>query len=615
MAPLRILITGPPGTGKTTLCYSVYKRLVGARSDRLLDGFLMQDRREHGRRVGFDCVALKDETQRAPLACADGPRTGHMVGKYHVQVEEFERFTVPILDRVLDERAGGQERIFIFDEIGKMELLSPDFISRIRRLLESKDPKLHVLGTVAIAGSGFIAQSKRLPRVELVEISVQNRDERAEEVAARFLGTDSGCEGGTGGSGPSPEKTQGGRGGGQSGMKGRWRPKAKLSPGPEAEPNFDPPPRDQKGVLAMGKASYGQLGRGDKGLAETSGDPIGPCGVDGQIVAASCGFDHTAIVLPESLLLCGRNNRGQCGRPTSGRRSEKDLPDFSEDVALPQIPHGLARHDKVKSVACGGDHTLVLMDNREVWACGDNSAGQLALGTGAPKMSSSLLPCATLQSAESVAAGFKHSAAICKERLYLWGANNQGQLGLGRRQNSVHEPVLVDLGAPVRSCALGRWHSLALTVTSVVFSFGWGRFGVLGQGDFTDHHSPVRVELPAPVYQIASGAVHCGAICSPKRQCFMWGRGSLGRSGMGSEANVMTPRAVPGLEGLAALALGGDFSAAVSAVGEWWLWGKNEEGQLGFGSDRENRLVPTRSAALTGFRHIALGDCHALAFR
>lgn len=68
-------------------------------------------------------------------------------------MEEFERFTVPILDRVLDERAGGQERIFIFDEIGKMELLSPDFISRIRRLLESKDPKLHVLGTVAIAGA------------------------------------------------------------------------------------------------------------------------------------------------------------------------------------------------------------------------------------------------------------------------------------------------------------------------------------------------------------------------------------------------------------------------------------------------------------------------------
>lgn len=38
--------------------------------------------------------------------------------------------------------------------------------------------------------------------------------------------------------------------------------------------------------------------------------------------------------------------------------------------------------------------------------------------------------------------------------------------------------------------ALGRWHSLVLG--SVVWAFGWGRFGVLGQGDFNDHHSPVR---------------------------------------------------------------------------------------------------------------------------
>lgn len=39
-----------------------------------------QERRERGRRVGFDCVALKDESQRAPLASCDGPTTGHMVG-------------------------------------------------------------------------------------------------------------------------------------------------------------------------------------------------------------------------------------------------------------------------------------------------------------------------------------------------------------------------------------------------------------------------------------------------------------------------------------------------------------------------------------------------------
>eukprot|EP00438_Fugacium_kawagutii_P008161 Skav203336 [mRNA] locus=scaffold284:590059:591320:- [translate_table: standard] len=73
---------------------------------------------------------------------------------------------------------------------------------------------------------------------------------------------------------------------------------------------------------------------------------------------------------------------------------------------------------------------------------------------------------------------------------------------------------------------------------------------------------------------------------------------------MGGDSNVLKPRAIPNLEGIATLALGGDFSAALNAVGEWWLWGKNEEGQLGLGEDRENKLVPSRSPALAGFSHL-----------
>jgi len=98
----------------------------------------------------------------------------------------------------------------------------------------------------------------------------------------------------------------------------------------------------------------------------------------------------------------------------------------------------------------------------------------------------------------------------------------------------------------------------------------------------------------------------------------MWGRGSLGRLGLelGSEANVARPRPVPGLRDVTALALGGDFSAAVTAAGDWWLWGKNEEGQLGQGDmNRENAWKPIRTPALAGYRQAALGDCHALAFR
>ena len=90
---------------------------------------------------------------------------------------------------MLAKQACNQHTVFIFDEIGKMELLSKDFVARVKRLLENPDPKLHVLGTVAIAGGGFISQSKRLSGVEVVEIDVQNRDEKVRVHCHSLLAT------------------------------------------------------------------------------------------------------------------------------------------------------------------------------------------------------------------------------------------------------------------------------------------------------------------------------------------------------------------------------------------------------------------------------------------
>ena len=423
---------------------------------------------------------------------------------------------------------------------------------------------------------------------------------------------------------PTPERPPG------TATRGRWRPKAKLTPGPFAEEAndasdqaaFAPPTRPSVATpgsgsaVAMGKAAYGQLGRGETAL-ESSGDLFALSGVEGSVDDASCGFDHTGIVVEGQLLLCGKNNKGQCGRRSSGARADKASPDFSEDLASPQPPEGLPRA-KVKQVACGGEHTLVLLETGEVLSCGSNAAGQLGLGQGSPKMSASFSR-VNLPPAEAVSAGFCHSAAICSERLYMWGDCSQGQLGQGRRQRSAPEPQLLDVGGPVRAVALGRWHSLVLSL-GTVWAFGWGRFGVLAQGpkNMENHLSPVNIErLPAPIHILASGAVHCGAVCGPTRQCYMWGRGNLGRLGveLGSEANIAVPKPVPGLRDVTALALGGDFSAA-KAAGEWWMWGKNEEGQLGQGNAQRNNVwQPVRCPALAGFQRLALGDCHALAFR
>ena len=69
------------------------------------EGFLCHERREKGKRVAFDLVTL-DGKNRGTLASVDGPATGEMVGKYHVQVLDLEALAFPAIDDMFDSSAG-----------------------------------------------------------------------------------------------------------------------------------------------------------------------------------------------------------------------------------------------------------------------------------------------------------------------------------------------------------------------------------------------------------------------------------------------------------------------------------------------------------------------------
>lgn len=74
--------------------------------------------------------------------------------------------------------AGIYERL---DEIGKMECLSGAFTDAVARLLDSACP---VIATVAQRGKGFIAEVKRHPRAESLEVTRANRDAMPGRIAS-----------------------------------------------------------------------------------------------------------------------------------------------------------------------------------------------------------------------------------------------------------------------------------------------------------------------------------------------------------------------------------------------------------------------------------------------
>ncbi|XP_061997916.1 uncharacterized protein LOC133715427 isoform X3 [Rosa rugosa] len=142
-----LLVTGPPGVGKTTLIVKVFETLKSSNPNLKIQGFYTSEVRQGGERVGFQVVTLDGRT--APLASStiSSPESLRWptVGKYKVDVASFESLAVPELQVREDTD------LFVIDEVGKMELFSSSFFPAVLRVLESNVP---VLASVPIPKVG-----------------------------------------------------------------------------------------------------------------------------------------------------------------------------------------------------------------------------------------------------------------------------------------------------------------------------------------------------------------------------------------------------------------------------------------------------------------------------
>ena len=155
-----ILITGLPGIGKTTLVKKLSEELKHLRPA----GFYTAEIREEGERKGFELISLDG---KRGLLSHKNIKSPFRVGQYRVDIESFENFldSIPFFDP--------PNRLIIIDEIGKMECLSEPFKNLLKKIFDSG--KL-VIATIALKGSGLIAEIKERHDTKLFEMTKYNRD-------------------------------------------------------------------------------------------------------------------------------------------------------------------------------------------------------------------------------------------------------------------------------------------------------------------------------------------------------------------------------------------------------------------------------------------------------
>jgi nucleoside-triphosphatase len=163
---MKILITGKPGIGKTTVIKTAAAKIKAAGTDIFLRGFFTGEIREKGRRMGF---SVEDWEGRKEILSHVESLNICRVGRYGVEIESFERIALPSLE--IPEQ--GKRALFLIDEIGKMECYSARFCQKIREIFESEYP---IISTIAMGGHPFIREIKSRSDPTLIRLDIKNRN-------------------------------------------------------------------------------------------------------------------------------------------------------------------------------------------------------------------------------------------------------------------------------------------------------------------------------------------------------------------------------------------------------------------------------------------------------
>ena len=160
------LLTGRPGTGKTSL---IKQAVAGMRGK--AGGFYTEEIRSQGIREGFRLVTLDGQEATLAHVNIDSP---YRVSKYGVDIDSLDRVGVPAL-----HRAARQCDLVVIDEIGKMELFSADFREAVSQIIGSGK---RVLGTIMFNANPWADAIKRQPQVNLVTVTRTNQQQVLEEL-------------------------------------------------------------------------------------------------------------------------------------------------------------------------------------------------------------------------------------------------------------------------------------------------------------------------------------------------------------------------------------------------------------------------------------------------
>ena len=278
--------------------------------------------------------------------------------------------------------------------------------------------------------------------------------------------------------------------------------------------------------------------------------------------------EHSLILKNDGTLWgCGQNAFGQLG-----------LGDKTNRTTFTQIT---TNTDDVKSVYCGGSHTIILKNDGTLWSCGWNGNGGLGLGDTTNRTTFTQIT-TNANNIKEIYCGMYHTF-ILKNDGTLWstGYNGSGNLGLGDTNYRITFTQVTTNTDNIKEIYCGIYHTFILKNDGTLWGCGYNYYGGLGLGDTTDRTTFTQVTTNTDDIK----SVYCGGdhTLILKNDGTLWGCGhNSGQLGLGdtNDRNTFT-QITDNSDDIKQVYCGYNYTLILKNDGTLWGCGYNSHGQLG----------------------------------
>uniref|UniRef100_A0A8C4V097 Retinitis pigmentosa GTPase regulator n=1 Tax=Falco tinnunculus TaxID=100819 RepID=A0A8C4V097_FALTI len=278
------------------------------------------------------------------------------------------------------------------------------------------------------------------------------------------------------------------------------------------------------------------------------------------------------------------------------------------------------KNDKPVLISCGDEHTAIVTGNGKLYMFGSNNWGQLGLGSKNTVNKPTCVKALKPEKTKLAVCGRNHTLVYTeKGNVYAAGGNSEGQLGLGdtEERTTFHLISFFTNQHKIKQLAAGSYTSAAVTEDGQLFVWGDNSEGQIGLADEACVSVPCQVDVGKPVSSISCGYYH-SALITGDGELYTFGEPENGKLGLLPEQlkNNRVPQPVLGImEKVNKVACGGEHTVVLTENGLLFTFGDGRHGKLGLGQENFTNLFdPTLCYNFLKFTVllVACGGCHML---